>query len=201
MMSEQHSTILAIAIAALLSGGAQASSANNNAASPISPMSPDEIRTLRHQFDEVEKAKQRPAPKADVRRRTIHTIDLTAGPTEEMATVAIGYATTVIAVGENGKPWPIQTVIPGNSAALEATLLTKKAATSAVLHAKHPWVSSNVINLSLTVFFDTASGIRGLGLFSCLSGTCVLGAQLLPHRPYAAITAMRGPVAKFPRKA
>ena len=59
----------------------------------------------------------------------------------------------------------------------------------------------NVINLSLTVFFDTASGIRGLGLFSCLSGTCVLGAQLLPHRPYAAITAMRGPVAKFPRKA
>ena len=62
-------------------------------------------------------------------------------------------------------------------------------------------VDLNVINLSLTVFFDTASGIRGLGLFSCLSGTCVLGAQLLPHRPYAAITAMRGPVAKFPRKA
>ena len=59
----------------------------------------------------------------------------------------------------------------------------------------------NVINLSLTVFFDTASGIRGLGLFSCLSGTCVLGARPLPHRPYAAITAMRGPVAKFPRKA
>ena len=63
------------------------------------------------------------------------------------------------------------------------------------------WIRFNVINLSLTVFFDTASGIRGLGLFSCLSGTCVLGAQLLPHRPYAAITAMRGPVAKFPRKA
>ena len=62
-------------------------------------------------------------------------------------------------------------------------------------------INPNVINLSLTVFFDTASGIRGLGLFSCLSGTCVLGAQLLPHRPYAAITAMRGPVAKFPRKA
>ena len=62
-------------------------------------------------------------------------------------------------------------------------------------------INHNVINLSLTVFFDTASGIRGLGLFSCLSGTCVLGAQLLPHRPYAAITAMRGPVAKFPRKA
>ena len=64
-----------------------------------------------------------------------------------------------------------------------------------------PRMKVNVINLSLTVFFDTASGIRGLGLFSCLSGTCVLGAQLLPHRPYAAITAMRGPVAKFPRKA
>ena len=63
------------------------------------------------------------------------------------------------------------------------------------------WLNFNVINLSLTVFFDTASGIRGLGLFSCLSGTCVLGARPLPHRPYAAITAMRGPVAKFPRKA
>ena len=62
-------------------------------------------------------------------------------------------------------------------------------------------MNHNVINLSLTVFFDTASGIRGLGLFSCLSGTCVLGARPLPHRPYAAITAMRGPVAKFPRKA
>ena len=62
-------------------------------------------------------------------------------------------------------------------------------------------VKLNVINLSLTVFFDTASGIRGLGLFSCLSGTCVLGARPLPHRPYAAITTMRGPVAKFPRKA
>ena len=64
-----------------------------------------------------------------------------------------------------------------------------------------PYVRLNVINLSLTVFFDTASGIRGLGLFSCLSGTCVLCARPLPHRPYAAITAMRGPVAKFPRKA
>ena len=71
------------------------------------------------------------------------------------------------------------------------------------LPASHSWqrLGLNVINLSLTVFFDTASGIRGLGLFSCLSGTCVLGARPLPHRPYAAITAMRGPVAKFPRKA
>lgn len=145
-MSKRRTLLLAIAT--LLSGGAQATSANDNAASRY-PMSPDEIRALRHQFDEVEKAKQRPAPKADVRRRTIHTIDLTAGPTEELATVAMGYATTVIAVGENGKPWPIQTVIPGNSAALEATLLTEKAATSAVLHAKHPWVSSN-ITLGLT---------------------------------------------------
>ena len=59
----------------------------------------------------------------------------------------------------------------------------------------------NVINLSLTVFFDTASGTRVLGLFSCLSGTCVLDARPLPHRPYAAITARKAPVAKFPGKA
>ena len=62
-------------------------------------------------------------------------------------------------------------------------------------------VGSNVINLSLTVFFDTASGTRVLGLFSCLSGTCVLDARPLPHRPYAAITARKAPVAKFPGKA
>ena len=67
-------------------------------------------------------------------------------------------------------------------------------AARALIGVKTRDVIYNVINLSLTVFFDTASGIRGLGLFSCLSGTCVLGAQLLPHRPYAAITAMRGPV-------
>ena len=62
-------------------------------------------------------------------------------------------------------------------------------------------VNHNVINLSLTVFFDTASGTRVLGLFSCLSGTCVLDARPLPHRPYAAITARKAPVAKFPGKA
>ena len=62
-------------------------------------------------------------------------------------------------------------------------------------------LKDNVINLSLTVFFDTASGTRVLGLFSCLSGTCVLDARPLPHRPYAAITARKAPVAKFPGKA
>ena len=36
---------------------------------------------------------------------------------------------------------------------------------------ERPYVNLNVINLSLTVFFDTASGTRVLGLFSCLSGT------------------------------
>ena len=65
----------------------------------------------------------------------------------------------------------------------------------------HERIYHNVINLSLTVFFDTASGTRVLGLFSCLSGTCVLGARPLPHRPYAAITARKAPVAKFPGKA
>ena len=64
-----------------------------------------------------------------------------------------------------------------------------------------PPINPNVINLSLTVFFDTASGTRVLGLFSCLSGTCVLDARPLPHRPYAAITARKAPVAKFPGKA
>ena len=62
-------------------------------------------------------------------------------------------------------------------------------------------VAPNVINLSLTVFFDTASGIRGLGLFSCLSGTASWAHSYYRIGPYAAITAMRGPVAKFPRKA
>lgn len=108
------------------------------------PMTPDEIRNLMREYDKVEAAKQRPAPRPEQRRHTIKTIDLTGGPSGEVATVAMGYATTIIVVGENGEPWPIRNIVPGNQNAITAMPLRKENALSGIIHVQRPWISTNL---------------------------------------------------------
>ena len=108
------------------------------------PMSPGEIRSLMKEYDAVEQAKRRPLPDAVTRIRTIKTIDLTRGPSAEVATVALGYGTTIIAVGENGEPWPIANILPGDSSAISAQPLREKNSMAGVIHVKKPWVSTNL---------------------------------------------------------
>lgn len=86
---------------------------NNIAA--VLPAAPAQIRALQHQNNAVNQAIQGPRIHSWQLANTVRTINLADNTAPPLLHVVQGYGTNISFVGANGKAWPIEAAVPGDS--------------------------------------------------------------------------------------
>lgn len=148
-MMHRLRTLSLIAGAALLVPAASAFAGEeptdfDQAMDQVYPLSPEQIRQIREAREQTQKAiTEKPDVTGSARANAVRFVDLTQGAAPEKLRLVLNYTSTIMFVGENGAPWPIETITTGNDALLSITQPEQRN-TSAMLTPKKPWAPTNI---------------------------------------------------------
>lgn len=110
----------------------------------VIPNSPQQIEALKQLYNQGDIASQpEPIPNSQL-RYTVRTINLMRNPIPPMLHLVVNYASNISFMGQNGKPWPIAGIVPGNKDAIEVDESVKKDPYNSTVTVKTPWVSTNI---------------------------------------------------------
>ncbi|MEK2631488.1 DotH/IcmK family type IV secretion protein [Pseudomonas aeruginosa] len=133
------------------------------------PLTSEQQLKLRAYQQNDAKALELKTPSDATRNSPMSVIDLTQGAPAKQVVLQQGYAATLMVVGENGSPWPIERVTSGDKGIVEPVTLESRK-TAVELTPIAPWASTNLfvylagreepIKLYARVSADPAEGLN-----------------------------------------
>lgn len=96
------------------SGASLKDNAFASTANSMLPISPDQIRVLRHLYDQTQQAASQPSGIPPRPTTTSVAVDLSPGATPSIIRLSSGYITSLVFLDATGAPWPITSVDLGD---------------------------------------------------------------------------------------